>query len=252
MRGKARRSFDAAVRRLASEGCKAGDYRLTGEGVDRICAVHLYGRHRLLVCFPDDRQVVVLLVGEHTSDDPEVESIGASTGCSICPSRPPNGRNRLVAKRPNSRPSTPGFSIAFRWGPRPWFAPVVGRDDLARRWRDWCTDWCTAAENGLNKPKIAPNDRPAKPFTPVRFRWAPFALQGRRRVAQLGADRAGRRHSSVVQVDPDIHCLYSGPRGNPEDPEAQSADPRGGRGSLQTSREGPARVPDAVSRRGWS
>jgi hypothetical protein len=35
--------------------------------------IHLYGRHRLLVCFPDDRQIVVLLVGEHTSDDPEVD-----------------------------------------------------------------------------------------------------------------------------------------------------------------------------------
>ncbi len=73
LRGKARKSFDAAVRRLASEGCKAGDYRLTGEGVDHICAMHLYGRHRLLVGFPDDRQVVVLLVGEHAVNDPEVD-----------------------------------------------------------------------------------------------------------------------------------------------------------------------------------
>lgn len=74
MRGKVRKSFDAAVRRLAAEGCKAGDYRLTGEEVDHICSVHLYGRHRLLVCFPDDQQVVVLLVGEHTNDDPEVDT----------------------------------------------------------------------------------------------------------------------------------------------------------------------------------
>jgi hypothetical protein len=28
LRGKARKSFDVAVRRLAAEGCKAGDYRL--------------------------------------------------------------------------------------------------------------------------------------------------------------------------------------------------------------------------------
>ncbi len=73
MRGKTRESFDEAVRRLAAEGCKAGDYRLTGEGVDHICAVHLYGRYRLLVCFPDDRRVVVLLMGEHADDDPEVD-----------------------------------------------------------------------------------------------------------------------------------------------------------------------------------
>ncbi len=73
LRGKARKSFDVAVRQLAAEGCKAGDYRLTGESVDHICAVRLYGRHRLLVCFPDDQQVVVLLVGEHTNNDPEVD-----------------------------------------------------------------------------------------------------------------------------------------------------------------------------------
>jgi mRNA-degrading endonuclease RelE of RelBE toxin-antitoxin system len=73
LRGKARKSFDAAVLRLASEGCRAGDYRLTGDVLEHICSVHLYGRHRLLVCFPDDQQVVVLLVGEHTSGDPEVD-----------------------------------------------------------------------------------------------------------------------------------------------------------------------------------
>ena len=73
LRGKARKSFDAAVERLASEGCKAGDYRLTGEGIEHICSVQLYGRHRALVCFPDDQSVVVLLVGEHTNDDPEVD-----------------------------------------------------------------------------------------------------------------------------------------------------------------------------------
>lgn len=60
LRGKARKSFDAAVERLASEGCKAGDYRLSGEGIERICSVQLYGRHRVLVCFPDDESIVVL------------------------------------------------------------------------------------------------------------------------------------------------------------------------------------------------
>lgn len=73
LRGKARKSFDAAVKRLAAEGCKAGDYRLTGEGTEHICSVQLYGRHRALVCFPDDESVVVLLVGEHLRGDPEVD-----------------------------------------------------------------------------------------------------------------------------------------------------------------------------------
>lgn len=46
LRGKARRSFDAAVEGLAAEGCAAGDYRLTGEGIEHICALHLCGRYR--------------------------------------------------------------------------------------------------------------------------------------------------------------------------------------------------------------
>jgi hypothetical protein len=73
LRGKARKSFDAAVQRLASEGCKAGDYRLTGEEIDHICSVQLYGHHRALVCFPDVESVVVLLVGEHLRDDPKLD-----------------------------------------------------------------------------------------------------------------------------------------------------------------------------------
>lgn len=73
LRGKARRSFDAAAERLASQGCKAGEYRLTGEDVEHICAIHLYGRHRVFVAFPDRESVVVLLVGEHLAGDPELD-----------------------------------------------------------------------------------------------------------------------------------------------------------------------------------
>jgi hypothetical protein len=73
LRGKARKSFDAAIQRLAAEGCEAGDYRLSGEGVEHICSVQLYGRHRALVCFPDDESVVVLRVGEHLDDDAELD-----------------------------------------------------------------------------------------------------------------------------------------------------------------------------------
>lgn len=73
LRGKARKSFDAAVERLAVEGCAAGDYRLTGADIEHICAVHLYGRHRALVAFPDTESVVVLLVGEHVADDPDLD-----------------------------------------------------------------------------------------------------------------------------------------------------------------------------------
>jgi len=73
LRGKVRKSFDAAVKRLAAEGCAAGDYRLTGEDIEHICAIHLYGRHRALIAFPDEASVVILLVGEHLADDPELD-----------------------------------------------------------------------------------------------------------------------------------------------------------------------------------
>jgi hypothetical protein len=73
LRGKARESFEAAVLRLASDGCRAASYRLTGAIVERICSVPLYGRYRALVCFPEGDRVVVLLVGEHLRDDPEVD-----------------------------------------------------------------------------------------------------------------------------------------------------------------------------------
>lgn len=73
LRGKARKSFDAAVRRLASEGCAAADYRLSGEIVDRICSLQLYGQPRALGCFPDDESVVVLIVAEHRDSHPELD-----------------------------------------------------------------------------------------------------------------------------------------------------------------------------------
>lgn len=73
LRGKARKSFDAAVERLAAEGCKAGDYRLAGDGIEHNCSAQLYGRHRALVYFPDDKSIVVLPVGEHLRDDPKLD-----------------------------------------------------------------------------------------------------------------------------------------------------------------------------------
>jgi hypothetical protein len=53
------------LERLEAEGCAAADYRLTGEVVERICSLHVYGRYRALVCFPDEESVVVVLVAGH-------------------------------------------------------------------------------------------------------------------------------------------------------------------------------------------
>lgn len=73
LRGKARDSYDEVLFRLASEGCRAASYRLTGPIVEHICSVPLYGRYRALVCFPDEERVVILLVGEHVRRSPELD-----------------------------------------------------------------------------------------------------------------------------------------------------------------------------------
>jgi hypothetical protein len=73
LRGRPRKAFDRAVERLAAEGCRAASYRLSGPIVEHICSVALYGRYRALVCFPDPKSVVVLLVGEHRRGDPDLD-----------------------------------------------------------------------------------------------------------------------------------------------------------------------------------
>ncbi|TMC07372.1 MAG: hypothetical protein E6J41_16300 [Chloroflexi bacterium] len=52
---------------LARRGCRAANYRLTGEQVERICCIHLTGagQWRVLVGFPSAREVAVLMVGRH-------------------------------------------------------------------------------------------------------------------------------------------------------------------------------------------
>lgn len=52
----------------------------------------------------------------------------------------------------------------------------MGVQQMTRRWRHWRIYWRTNEKIGLFKPKNAPNHRPVKPFTPVRFRQAPLAL----------------------------------------------------------------------------
>jgi hypothetical protein len=65
LRGKAAKAYSEALVRLEAEGCAAADYRLTGETIDHICALHLYAEYRMLVCFPDADSVVVVLVARH-------------------------------------------------------------------------------------------------------------------------------------------------------------------------------------------
>jgi hypothetical protein len=60
------------VERLAAEGCAAADYRLTGDTVNRICALHFYARYRALVCFPEEDHVVLVLIAEYDRGSKDV------------------------------------------------------------------------------------------------------------------------------------------------------------------------------------
>jgi hypothetical protein len=72
LRGKAAAAYGQIVERLAAGGCAAADYRLTGDTVNRICALHFYAKHRALVCFPEEDHVVVVLIAEHDRGSKDV------------------------------------------------------------------------------------------------------------------------------------------------------------------------------------
>ncbi|MDQ1517372.1 MAG: hypothetical protein QOE80_3202 [Actinomycetota bacterium] len=60
----------AAVEALERVGCDAAGYRLSGDGVDRLCVVHLWGEWRLLLAFPEPDVAVIIDIGEHLAHDP--------------------------------------------------------------------------------------------------------------------------------------------------------------------------------------
>lgn len=60
------------LRQLRLQGCAAADYRLSGADVEHICIVRLPRRHRMVIAFPGEEEVAVLLVGPHDETNPEV------------------------------------------------------------------------------------------------------------------------------------------------------------------------------------
>lgn len=60
------------LRELQRQGCAAADYRLSGADVEHICIVRLPRRHRMVIAFPDEEEVAILLVGPHDETNPEV------------------------------------------------------------------------------------------------------------------------------------------------------------------------------------
>jgi hypothetical protein len=58
-------AVDRVEGELKRVGCAAASYRLTGEILERICVVRLPYDYRMLVAFPSEREVSILLVGRH-------------------------------------------------------------------------------------------------------------------------------------------------------------------------------------------
>ena len=66
-----RQQFDAFLDNLASQGCAALAYRLSGPTpIDHICVKHLRAALRVIVAFESVERVWILLVGMHDDSDP--------------------------------------------------------------------------------------------------------------------------------------------------------------------------------------
>lgn len=53
---------------LADRGCAAGDYRLTGTGIDHLCCTHLKrvtGNWRVIFGFAGEDEIAILRIGQH-------------------------------------------------------------------------------------------------------------------------------------------------------------------------------------------
>ena len=62
-------AFINAAHALEREGCDAAGYRLAGDGPDKLCVIHLWGRWRLVLAFPESAGALVVDVGEHLDND---------------------------------------------------------------------------------------------------------------------------------------------------------------------------------------
>jgi hypothetical protein len=73
LRGQTRKNAKLAMDRLERRGCKAADYHLEGDEVERFCVVNLGRDWRMVVAFPGGDEVTVILVGRHIERRPEVD-----------------------------------------------------------------------------------------------------------------------------------------------------------------------------------
>jgi hypothetical protein len=68
-----RNAYDQFEADLASRGCAALAYRLSGESLDHLCVVHLTGSMRVVVAFDSATVAYIVLVGKHDSRRPPLD-----------------------------------------------------------------------------------------------------------------------------------------------------------------------------------
>jgi hypothetical protein len=71
LRGRPRKAYAAFLDDLASRGCAALTYRVTGpHPLPQLCVKHLRGQDRVVVAFENGGLAWVVLVGPHADTDP--------------------------------------------------------------------------------------------------------------------------------------------------------------------------------------
>ena len=73
LRGDTRTNAKKAMDRLERHGCKAADYHLEGDEVERFCVIDLGRDWRMIVAFPEEDEVAVILVGRHIERRPAID-----------------------------------------------------------------------------------------------------------------------------------------------------------------------------------
>jgi hypothetical protein len=73
LRGATRERARRAMDDLERSGCEAADYRLEGEEVKRLCVIGLGRDWRMIVAFPAEDEVAVILVGRHIERRPAID-----------------------------------------------------------------------------------------------------------------------------------------------------------------------------------
>ncbi len=70
---RSRATYDQFEADLASRGCAALAYRLSGDVLEHLCVVHLIGAMRVIVAFESAELAYVVLLGNHDDSHPPLD-----------------------------------------------------------------------------------------------------------------------------------------------------------------------------------